>query len=185
MMPILTFRPRVETESRARRPAFPAHPSRRLLVVDDLPDVLHLVRGLARRVPGMQVRVEAEVSSARAIRLLRESPFDLVVSDQRLAEDDDGLAVLAAAREMQPLARRVLMSGYEVPAPLDRVRAADVDAYLAKPFPASETIGLLGALLDDHPLSLALTRARARHLEASAFMERRPISLAPRRPSNL
>lgn len=153
-------------------------PPRRLLVVDDLPDVLDLLRGMARRIPGTRVQVVTALSGQRAMDLLRRERFDVVLSDQRMGPVD-GLSVLAAARRVDPECRRILMTGYhDVPVPLDHVNEAAVDAYLAKPFRAQETIHLLEAFLLEHPLSIASGRARARFIEQQAREQGLPVCVA-------
>lgn len=168
------------------RPADPVRlPERTVLVVDDLPQILELWRGLARRVPGLRVRLVTEGSGPRALDLVARTPFDVVVSDHRLGEVD-GLRVLQQACRAHPHGRRVLMTGYqEVPAPLDRVRAAHVDAYLAKPFAGADAVRLLESLLVGHPLGLAVGRARARALEEDAEKEGACLQVPARPPTFL
>ena len=54
-----------------------------------------------------------------AIRMLADGEYDLVISDLQMKHSLDGLDVLAAAKEYQPHARRVLTSGAEKPDGLD------------------------------------------------------------------
>lgn len=157
-------------------------PTRTVLVIDDLPEILDLWRGLARRVQGTRVRIVTERSGSRAIDLVSRTPFDLIVSDHRLGPGVDGLTVLQQARRCHPDGRRALMTGYqEIPAPLHRVRAAEIDAYLAKPFGTQDALRLLEGLLAGHPVSLAAGRNRARELEAEAEASDGHVHVVPMR----
>ena len=49
--------------------------------------------------------------AAEGVRLLGEQEFELVVSDYSLGPGEKGDSVLKAAAELQPSARRILMSG--------------------------------------------------------------------------
>lgn len=159
-----------------------APPARTVLVVDDLPEILELWRGLARRVRGMRVRVVTEVNGPRAVDFVSRNRFDLVVSDHRLGPGIDGLTVLQQARRCNPEGRRALMTGYqEIPAPLHRVRSAEVDAYLAKPFSTQDAVRLLEGLLAAHPVSLAAGRHKARELEAEAEASDGHVHVVPLR----
>ncbi len=73
----------------------------------------------------------------RALQLASQQHFDLVVSDIRMP-GKDGLETLSGLRELQPLARNILISGYADPdAPVKAVKLK-VDDYLMKPFSADE-----------------------------------------------
>ena len=73
----------------------------------------------------------------RALELASLQHFDLVVSDIRMP-GKDGLETLSGLRELQPLARNILISGYADPdAPIKAVKLK-VDDYLMKPFSADE-----------------------------------------------
>lgn len=143
----------------------------RILVVDDLPDVCVLFQGLARRIRGVDVEVTTQTSGRRAIRMLEEGPFDLVVSDFRL-RDVDGLDVLRAARRANPEGHRILMTGYnEVPASLERIEEARVDAYLRKPMDAQDLLLVLLDFARRNASAIDEFRRHAREMERDARHE--------------
>lgn len=143
-------------------------PVREVLVVDDVPEILEMFRGLLRRVRTVDVHLTTEVDSQRALELARAKPFDLVLSDFRMRQVD-GIEVLQAARTTNPAGHRLLMTGYnEVPTSLERVKGANVDGYLQKPLRSAELLPLLVEILGDNPETLAECRDAARAMEAEA-----------------
>ena len=83
---------------------------KRILFVDDEPLVLDGLRDLFRR-----QRREWDMAFApggpEALAMLTDGTYDVIVSDMRMPVVD-GNAVLTAAREHQPAAARVILSGY-------------------------------------------------------------------------
>ena len=115
-----------------------------VLVVDDDPNLLRMLRrGLA--LAGYTVQALEDGESA--LRVVRDSPPDLIVLDVMLPEPLDGLEV----------ARRVRAAGADVPILMltardqvaDKVAgfASGADDYLAKPFAFEELLARVGALL--------------------------------------
>jgi len=80
----------------------------RLLVVDDEANMRRVLASILAA-DGHEV-VEADGVRA-AQRAFAESPFDLVLTDQRMA-DGDGLALLASCREVDPTVPVVVMTAY-------------------------------------------------------------------------
>lgn len=105
---------------------------RRLLLVDDDPTMLMVVRRLVQdKAPGCVV-TEA-VSGEQAIDLLRRQDFDVVLSDYRMAAAT-GIDVLEQARALRPGARRILMSGFGDPAVVREARRrAEIHDFVEKP----------------------------------------------------
>lgn len=149
----------------------------RALVVDDIPEICSMYRAIFRRIRGIDVELVVETDPEEAIRQIRESgPFDLVVSDFRM-KGADGIDVLTAARERSPNGRRVLMTGYnEIPASIDRIRSARVDAYLQKPLKTQELLIMVSDLLAGDDAAIATYRSHAGELEEVAQREERPAS---------
>ena len=115
-----------------------------VLVVDDDPNLLRMLRrGLA--LAGYDVQAVEDGESA--LRVLRDSPPDLLVLDVMLPEPYDRLEI----------ARRVRAAGADVPILMltardqvaDKVAgfASGADDYLAKPFAFEELLARVGALL--------------------------------------
>ncbi len=103
----------------------------RALVADDEPSVRATVRRLLER-RGATVVVATDGTEAE--QRLRAEQFDVVVTDVAMP-GATGYEVLAKARELQPAARVVLMSGYT-----EKLRGTgsehEADAFLEKPFTA-------------------------------------------------
>lgn len=111
-------------------------PPCRVLLVDDN-DALRQTVAYALALRRHQVKTSAGV--ARAIDLLRNEPFDLVITDVMLA-DGKGSELVSAARSIRPELRFLYISGFD-----DEVSpAADTsDAevhFLAKPFHPNQLI---------------------------------------------
>ena len=152
-------------------------PRKDVLVVDDVPEILDIFRGLVRRVRNVDARLTVEVNSQRALDLASSRPFDLVLSDFRMRQVD-GIEVLRAARLRNPEGRRVLMTGYnEVPTSLARVFEAEVDAYVQKPLRSQDLLLLLIDMLQGTPSTLEQCRTHARALEDAALRGSRPLGL--------
>ncbi len=146
---------------------------RRVLVVDDMPEICDYFTSLAKRIRGFNVHLMTEVNSARALDLVKAQRFDLVVSDYRMREVD-GVEVLQAAREHYPSGHRILMTGYnEIPTSIDRIRQADVDAYIQKPLKSQDLLLLLLDFIKENPQAIAACRAQARELELLGLREER------------
>jgi DNA-binding NtrC family response regulator len=80
----------------------------RVLVVDDDDLLRNCLGRVLRRVS--ELSMSADVGEAQG--LLRERPFDIIVSDLNLP-DGDGLTLLAEAARVQPAAKRFVFSGHE------------------------------------------------------------------------
>jgi DNA-binding response OmpR family regulator len=106
-----------------------------VLYVDDEPA---LCRAFERALRSPEYRVLTTTSAQTALELIAAEPFDVIASDYRMPELN-GLDFLGVAREKNPGARRLLVSG-RVEGEVDEVllREADVDHVLAKPWSLDE-----------------------------------------------
>jgi DNA-binding NtrC family response regulator len=146
----------------------PSEVPRRVLVVDDLPEILDLFKGLARRVRAVPIDLVTEVNSQKAKEMAAREPFDLVISDFRMRQVD-GVEVLQAARDRNPDGFRVLMTGYnEVPTDIGRIQRARIDAYVQKPLRSADLLQLMLDLLQRNAAAIATCRARAKEMEDAA-----------------
>lgn len=146
---------------------------RRVLVIDDLPEMRHFFEALGKRLARFDVVLETEADGTRAKERIAAGTYDLILSDFRMGAVD-GLEVLAHARRESPKARRLLMTGYhEVPASMARILEARVDAYVQKPLRAQDVMLLLLDLLAGNEATIEACRARARELEAIGTREER------------
>jgi DNA-binding NtrC family response regulator len=102
----------------------------RILIVDDDPGLLRmLVRGLGPP----HHEVEGVSDSDRAIRLLDDRQYDIVLTDLRMA-GSDGVAVLRKALVVEPRPAVILMSGHgTIEIAVDAIKTGAFD-FVAKPF---------------------------------------------------
>jgi putative nucleotidyltransferase with HDIG domain len=113
------------------RPAVP-----RVLIVDDEPELVRLLKDVLVA-EGYEVATAGTV--AAGLRALDQQDFDVLISDLRLP-DDDGLALVEAAKRRRPDLMALMMTAY---ASLDTSVAAlrnGVDDYLIKPVPIEQLL---------------------------------------------
>lgn len=113
----------------------------RCLVVDDDPAILD---GSCALLTQWGCHVDTADSVAAAIACL-DAPgvvYDAVLCDLQLADEDDGMAVIDAARRLQPDALSVLVSGATGPEVLRRIRHGGV-TLLTKPVAPAKLRALL------------------------------------------
>lgn len=136
-----------------------------ILVVDDVREVCDLVAALVPRL-GIEAHVRSETDGIRARELLATTPFDLVIADLDL-KTTSGVDLLTVAHATHPQGRRLLITAHEqLSAPLRRLEAASVDAYMQKPFGGAEMMLLLRDLLKGDPETLRGLHAESREIEA-------------------
>lgn len=116
-------------------------PRKRLLFVDDEPQVLNLLQSMFRRLGPEWDSLVAD-RAAEALALMDQQPFDMVVSDMQMPEMT-GAQLLELVRDRYPRAIRVVLSGY--PDQALSIRALGVaHQYLAKPFRVADLQAILG-----------------------------------------
>lgn len=141
------------------------HPERRILIVDDLPEMCDLLRVLLARIGHPRIGIVTETNAERALELVRTKTFDLVISDQRMPQVS-GVEILEAAHDFNPEGRRVLITAYdEVDEPGEKVQRAQLDAFVRKPVGSQEIVQLVLDVLGENPEALATARIRVREVE--------------------
>jgi two-component system cell cycle response regulator len=106
-----------------------------LLLVDDDPFMLDLLGDVLSSDGYRILRAE---SGEEALRLLARERVQLMVCDQ-VMPDLSGTEVAARARQMQPQARRIILSGQEQAGPIAAALAdGTAHRYLVKPWHAGE-----------------------------------------------
>lgn len=107
------------------------HPAHRILVVDDEPGVVASLEQVLRT---QDYVVESVSSAPEAIPRLKESSFALILCDQRMP-GMTGLELLARAKEMQPDATRVLMTGVvELKTLVEAINRGEIYRFVLKPW---------------------------------------------------
>jgi CheY-like chemotaxis protein len=115
--------------------------SLRVLIVDDEPHVLAAIQRLMRS-RRAELVVTTAVGGATALAIMEAEPFDILISDMRMA-GMDGAELLGRVRARYPGVVRVILSGQtELGVALRVVSLAH--QFLAKPCSADELFTLLG-----------------------------------------
>lgn len=131
---------------------------RKILVVDDEPiardNLFHILKK-DRYLPSV-----AE-DGQRAIELLRQEEFDLVLTDLRM-KGQDGLAVLAVAKELWPSTEVVVITGYaSVDTAVEAMRRGAYH-YIAKPYKIDELRAVVEKALEKNQLRKEIQELRER-----------------------
>jgi two-component system, probable response regulator PhcQ len=120
-----------------------------LLIVDDEPNVLNALRRLCQNgaiLPAIpEPSITTFTSPGDAMRYLRDHRVDLVISDYRMP-DMDGATFLAAVKEQQPDAARIIMSGCsDIDGIVRAVNLAGIFRFVSKPWSDPD---LKGAIIE-------------------------------------
>ncbi|MWV18126.1 response regulator [Pseudomonas sp. L-22-4S-12] len=110
------------------------NPPIRILFVDDEERILRSLALQFRR----DYEVLTESDPRRALERLRHEPVQVIVSDQRMPQMS-GAELLAQARELQPDAMRILLTGYsDLEAAIEALNDGGIFRYLTKPWDPQE-----------------------------------------------
>jgi DNA-binding NtrC family response regulator len=102
----------------------------RVLFVDDEPRVLTSMRMLFRT----HYEVYFAEGGAQALEFLKQQPVDVVVSDQRMP-GMTGIELLRAARELNPNAMRILLTGYsDLNSIIGSINEGEIFRFVNKPW---------------------------------------------------
>ncbi len=95
--------------------------------------------------------ITAAETTAEAVARAQEQTFDLLISDVRVAGEEDGVEGLRQVRKLQPQIRCIIMTGYsDIDAPL-RAASLQADDYLLKPFRMPALIQSVRSVLNFEP----------------------------------
>ena len=121
----------------------------RILVVDDEEAVLSVLREILGR---QNYDVVAVGSPADALAELRAGPFAVILSDQRMP-GLSGLELLHQARQLQPLATRILMTGVvSLDLVIDALNHGEIYRFIVKPWLREELLATLQNAVQRHEL---------------------------------
>ncbi|MGE3843309.1 MAG: sigma-54-dependent transcriptional regulator [Vicinamibacterales bacterium] len=145
-----------------------------LLVVDDEPGILALIRKLAERIG---YEVDTCSTGQEALNLLRVRRADAALIDLHMP-NINGLDVLRAVRQADPQCEAILMTGYaSIDAAVEAVKLGAMD-YLSKPIDLNRLERLLNtvrAQVDQRQHILVSEADLARRLEFCGMIGRSPI----------
>jgi len=120
----------------------------RILVLDDDPGTCRFMQELLAR-PDREI--VTSTGPDEAIRLFRQQPFDLVISDLRLGAKLDGIDVLREVRTIAPGTPVIIVTGFgELEKAVEAVRDGAFD-FVSKPFDIAEIKGLVERALQRAP----------------------------------
>jgi DNA-binding NtrC family response regulator len=111
-----------------------------VLIVDDdrfFTKVLRII------LTGENFRVSSAVSLAEARALLRESRFDVIISDLRMPDGDDGLSLLEQLRAESNPVPFIMLTGYGEVSNYMVAMNAGATEYLNKPVQAEELLAAI------------------------------------------
>src|SRR5213592_1683947 len=132
----------------------------KVLVVDDEESVVVTIKAILQ-LDGYDVATTTSGAQARA--MVRDTEYDLVLTDLRL-EDGDGLDVLKAVRESYPETVTIMLTGYaSLESAIQALRAGAYD-YLVKPSEVEELRSTVARGIERRRLGLEL-KARVVELE--------------------
>ena len=133
-----------------------------LLVVDDEESVA-VTMGAILEMDGYTVSVS--MSGADALRRIRETSFDLVLTDLRL-DDIDGLTIISEICRVQPDTVTIILTGYaSMESAIKALREGAYD-YLVKPCDVDELRAVVARGIERRQLGLQL-KERLAELEAA------------------
>src|SRR5262245_57722381 len=117
-----------------------------ILIVDDEPEILFSLRGLLR----LQFEVQTATSGEEALRILRERPVHVIMTDQRMPEMT-GVELLRRAQGTCPEAIRMIFTGYsDIKAVIDAINKGQIFRYITKPWDPDELIAVLRNACDEY-----------------------------------
>jgi thioredoxin reductase (NADPH) len=156
MTPVPETAPTTDPGSRASTGAGPQQRRPVILAADDDAGVLRAVQGDLRSRYGRQYRIVTAPGGREAIAALKElklrgDAVAVVVSDQRMPEVS-GDEVIAAARELFPDLRTVLLTAYaDTEVAIGAINELHLDYYILKPWdpPEERLFPVLDDLLED------------------------------------
>ncbi len=124
----------------------------RILFVDDEQSVLDGFRRRYRK----EYHVQTATSGSEALqRLSEEKPFSVVVADMRMPEMD-GVEFLSKAREKQPDAVRLMLTGYgDLDTAISAVNEGNIFRFLTKPCPDEQLSQALADAVEQYHLVIA------------------------------
>jgi len=116
---------------------------KRILVVDDEPDICEMLREILE-MEGFSV--ETATRSENAFELVRENPPDIAVLDVVLKDDINGVEIFKKIKSMSPDTKTVMMTAFSVQELLDEALAQGAVATLSKPLALETFVQMLDEL---------------------------------------
>lgn len=142
---------------------------RRVLFVDDEPNILRTLRRICRR---EAYEVMTAESGPDALALLQETPASVIISDYRMPEMT-GVEMLAAAKAIVPDSIRIILSGFaDTQAVLEAINKGEVYRFLPKPWDDQELLTTINQSLDHWDLKQQNAALEAQHVRQNEQLRR-------------
>ena len=120
-----------------------------ILLVDDDP---YILTGIGQSLETEGYRVTTAEDGEQAMALLKQTQFDLVITDL-VMDKIDGIQVLKTSKEMNPDSMVIILTGYgDMTSAIDALRL-DADDYMLKPCQPDEMSFRVAACLEKLDLS--------------------------------
>lgn len=150
----------------------------RILIVEDALGIAEALQRALTLYKDGSYHVEVSDSGEAALKLLVETPFDLLITDLRLP-GMDGLELLERARHLGSAARTLLITAYGSPEVEAQARQ-QASAYLAKPFALRDLLREVELLLNE-PIQVSPPVSegedgRRSQLEMPAAIDRKKVA---------
>lgn len=124
-----------------------ANPSQRIvfeiLLVDDDPNILSAV---SSSLADSTHHVTTALGGQKALDVLHQKPFDLVITDFNMPEVD-GIAVLRSAKGTGSNTKVIIMTGSVIPNSTLRLVFREANGFLSKPFSLAELYTMVASCL--------------------------------------
>ncbi len=132
----------------------PLTPSASLLIVDDEPIVLAALKETLER---EKYTVVATTSATKALAILKEREFAVIISDQRMPEMM-GLDFLIESKKLRPLCSRILITAVlSLPTIVDAINKGEIFRFVAKPWLREELTATVKNAINRYELIVANT----------------------------
>jgi len=143
--------------------------ARRVLFVDDEPNILRTLRRLCRR---EEYEVVTAESGPDALAQLEETPASVIISDYRMPEMT-GVEMLAAAKSIVPDSIRIILSGFaDTQAVLEAINKGEVYRFLPKPWDDQELLTTINQSLEHWDLKQQNATLQAQQVRQNEQLRR-------------
>jgi DNA-binding NtrC family response regulator len=119
--------------------------SERILVIDDEPDMLMLLRMIIE--DNTSYEVETTNNPAEGLKMLTEEAYDLVISDLKMP-GMDGLELFDELRKMRPDIPVIIITAYGSPEAADEALKKGVADFITKPFRKDTILFIMKRVLE-------------------------------------
>jgi response regulator RpfG family c-di-GMP phosphodiesterase len=136
-------------EAAPPKPVTPTSPPAEILIIDDEPVVLNALKFTLER---EGFHVTACTSPLKALAILGERDFSVIISDQRMPEMM-GLDFLIESRRVRPHASRILITAVlALPTIVDAINKGEIFRFVAKPWLREELVATVRNAVQRHEL---------------------------------